>query len=54
MKPRAAAMLLAAVAFAGSRLPASAQGNAVDAAPPSSYSSFGTGNALLAHAVVMS
>ena len=53
MKPYAAAMLMAALAFAGSTPLASAQENRVDSTPPDSYASFGTGDALLAQAVVL-
>jgi tetratricopeptide (TPR) repeat protein len=53
VKPRATAMLMAALAFAGSTPRAFAQENAVDSTPPDSYSSFGTGDAVLAHAVVL-
>jgi len=53
VKPYAAAMLMAALAFAGSTPLASAQENRVDSTPPDSYASFGTGDALLAQAVVL-
>ena len=53
MRSVAAAALTAAVALAGCIPLASAQDNVLDSTPPDSYSSFGTGDALLAQAVAL-
>jgi tetratricopeptide (TPR) repeat protein len=48
-----AATLLAALALAGFSTAAAAQENAIDSTPADSFSSFGTGDALLSHAVIL-
>ena len=53
MRPGAAVVLLAGIAFAACPALTPAQENAVDSTPADSYSGFGTGEALLRHAVTL-